>query len=92
MFGCDGNAHAAEFAAGLHGFRRIGKALNECTEFARAGVIFLEVEEGDSLMEMGRGNLVTVGVLLKDGIVGLDGGWVVAVTEVDLGLVVEGVS
>lgn len=92
MLGCDGDAQAAEFAAGLHGLRRVGEALDEGAEFAGAGFVLFHVKEGDALVEMRCGDLVAVGILLEDGIVGLDGGGVVAVAEVDLGLVVEGVS
>ena len=41
---------------------------------------------------MGDGDLVAVWVLLEDSIVGLDGCGVFAILELDLGLVVEGVS
>jgi len=36
----DGDSHAAEFAAGLHGFGRVGEALDEGAELAGAGFVF----------------------------------------------------
>jgi len=39
VFWGDGDSHAAEFAAGLHGFGRVGESLDKSAEFAGAGFV-----------------------------------------------------
>ena len=72
--GVTGDAHAVEFAAGLHGFGRVGEALDEGAELADAGVCLLESDERLALVQVGDGDLVAVGILLEDLVVVLDGG------------------
>ena len=66
------DAHAAEFAASLHCFRRVGKTLDEGAELAGASFVLLETEERHALVKMRGRHLVAVGVLLEDGVEGFD--------------------
>ncbi len=57
-----------------------------------AGILLIESHQCHSLVQMRDGNLVAVGILLEDAVVGFDGGGVTASAIVDLGLVVVGVA
>ena len=90
--GSGGDAQGVELGTGLGGFWGRWEALDEGAEFADAGFLLLELNQGLALVEVGGGDLVVVGELLEDFIVVVGGVGELAGAIVDLAQVVEGIA
>ena len=91
VFGDDGDSHAAELAAGLHGFGGVGEALDEGAKLADASVVLFEGDQGLTFVKVRDGDLVAVTVLLDDLVILFDCVLIFVRAVVDLALIEGGV-